>query len=68
MIVAAGDDASKAPLAGTLAYAREGERGLRLVGEINGVRIEAVCERRDAADFLLTNRGFHWVNESPFNR
>jgi len=24
--------------------------------------------RRDRKDFLLTNRGFHWVNEYPYNR
>lgn len=25
-------------------------------------------KRKDYDDFLLTNRGFHWVNERPFNR
>ncbi|MEK6480250.1 DoxX family protein [Catalinimonas sp. 4WD22] len=25
-------------------------------------------KRKDYDDFLLTNRGFHWVNEYPFNR
>jgi len=68
MTVATGDDASKTPLVGSLAYVREGEKGLRVTGEVAGVRIEAVCERRDAQDFLLMSRGFHWVNESPFNR
>ena len=54
--------------AGTLAYAGEGEKGLRVTGEVAGVRVEAVCERREPKDFLLMNRGFHWVNETPFNR
>jgi hypothetical protein len=27
-----------------------------------------VCTRRDPTDSLLMNRGFHWVNEYPFNR
>jgi hypothetical protein len=68
MTVAAGDDATKAPLAGTLAYTRESEKSLRVTGEIAGARIEAICERRDPQDFLLMNRGFHWINEFPFNR
>jgi hypothetical protein len=66
--VAAGDDLSKAPLVGTLSFARDGEKTLRLTGEVAGARIEAVCERLEAKDFLLMNRGFHWVNETPFNR
>ena len=24
--------------------------------------------RKDRSDFRLTNRGFHWINEYPFNR
>jgi len=68
MTVAAGDDAGKAPLAGTLSFERVGERALRLTGEVAGARIEAVCERREPMNFLLMSRGFHWVNEFPFNR
>ena len=33
-----------------------------------GVKIETVCERLDAKDFLLMNRGFQWVHGSPFDR
>jgi len=68
MTVAAGDDASKAPLPGTLSYTRDGEKGLRISGDIGGARVEAVCARREPQDFLLMKRGFHWVNEDPFNR
>jgi len=68
MTVAVGDDQSSAPLVGTLAYQREGEKGLRVSGDVGGVRIEAVCARREPQDFLLLSRGFHWVNEYPFNR
>ena len=68
MTVAAGEDASKAPLVGTLAYTREGEKGLRISGDIAGTRVEALCARREPQDFLLLKRGFHWVNEVPFNR
>jgi hypothetical protein len=68
MTVAAGDDASKAALAGVLQVAREGERALRISGDVGGARIEALCERREAGDFALMNRGFHWINEYPYNR
>lgn len=68
MTAAAGADPSAAKVVGTLSVTREGEKGLRLSGELDGARVEAVCERRDAQDFLLMNRGFHWVNEYPFNR
>lgn len=30
------------------------------------LQIEMKTKRKD--DFLLMNRGFHWINESPFNR
>ncbi len=66
--VAVGDDPSKAPLVGTLSFTRDGEKTLRLTGEVAGARVEAGCERLDAKSFLLMNRGFHRVNESPFNR
>jgi uncharacterized membrane protein YphA (DoxX/SURF4 family) len=54
--------------AGALALTLDGENGLRGAGEIGGVRIEFVGRRRDRSDFLLLNRGFHLVNEAPFNR
>lgn len=27
-----------------------------------------IMHRQDAEDFLLINRGFHWINERPYNR
>ena len=68
MTAAAGADPAHARVVGTLAVRREGEKGLRVTGELDGARVEAVCERRDPQDFLLMNRGFHWVSEYPFNR
>ena len=65
---AAGTDPSTAPPAGTLELFREGDIRLRLSGTLQGVRIEATCERRDAEDFPLLSRGFHWINEVPYNR
>jgi hypothetical protein len=37
-------------------------------GELVGHQFEARMHRRDPSTFRLTNRGFHWVNEYPFNR
>ena len=68
MTVAAGEDPAKAPLVGTLAFTREGEKTMQLSGEVAGTKIDAACERLDAKDFLLMNRGFHWVQEYPYFR
>jgi hypothetical protein len=56
------------PPAGTLRVTRDGERTLRVSGTVDGVPVEATCERREPGDFLLMNRGFRWINEQPFNR
>jgi uncharacterized membrane protein YphA (DoxX/SURF4 family) len=45
----------------------EGER-LLLSGLFDGDSIRVTLRRRAPSDFLLVNRGFHWVNEYPFNR
>ncbi|MBM4007253.1 MAG: hypothetical protein FJ292_06780 [Planctomycetes bacterium] len=65
---ASAEPAAPPPSVGTLEFAGEGERGLRVSGTIEGVRVEAICERREPGDFLLMNRGFRWINEEPFNR
>jgi hypothetical protein len=68
MIAAAGADPSASKVVATLDYAREGEGRLRISGEFGGARIEVECARAEARDFLLLERGFHWINERPFNR
>jgi hypothetical protein len=52
----------------TLDYEREGDDRLRLSGDFAGARLDARLERMRPGDTLLMNRGFHWVNETPFNR
>jgi hypothetical protein len=52
----------------TFTYERTGPETLTLEGEADGHRIHAGLRRTDPSQFLLTNRGFHWVNEFPFNR
>jgi hypothetical protein len=41
---------------------------IRMHGVFQGDSIEFLGRPLDEADFLLTNRGFHWVQEIPFNR
>ena len=40
---------------------------LTMEGTLDGQKIRARLSRQDTL-FLLVNRGFHWVNERPFNR
>ena len=63
-----GSDLSTAKTAGTLVASQDGDGVLRLSGDFDGARIEAVCDRVQPQEFLLINRGFHWVNERPLNR
>jgi hypothetical protein len=39
-----------------------------LEGTFEGGTIAARLSRSDADKPLLTSRGFHWINEFPFNR
>jgi hypothetical protein len=52
----------------TLTYQQPEPGLLAIEGTIDGPKIRAKLQRTDTADFLLINRGFHWINEYPFNR
>ncbi len=41
---------------------------LSLTGDFNGYPTEMKLHKLDDSAMLLTNRGFHWINEFPFNR
>ena len=41
---------------------------LTLEGELDGHKTYAKLVRFDESKFLLNNRGFHWIQEYPFNR
>ena len=41
---------------------------LTLHGEIDGHVIDVSLEKIVADHMLLRTRGFHWINEEPFNR
>lgn len=51
-----------------LNYERPEPERLTLEGGVDGRRIQATLRRADEAQFLLTSRGFRWINEYPFNR
>lgn len=41
---------------------------MTLEGEIDGHKTYARLSRFDESKYLLTSRGFHWIQETPFNR
>ena len=41
---------------------------LALSGTMDGHKIRAKLRRMEESNFFLLNRGFHWINEYPFNR
>jgi hypothetical protein len=49
-------------------YKRPDPRTLVLDGNMNGKKVHATLQLEDGKEFLLQSRGFHWVNEFPFNR
>jgi hypothetical protein len=51
-----------------LTYQEPGPGLLSLEGTLDGRKISAKLRRADASSYLLMNRGFHWINEYPFNR
>ena len=50
-----------------LTYEQVSPEVMTLAGAFNGVEMNARL-RRSERKFLLTDRGFHWINEVPFNR
>jgi hypothetical protein len=51
-----------------LNYEQLGPDVMTLTGALNGSEMTARLRRTDERKFLLTDRGFHWINEFPFNR
>lgn len=52
----------------TLTYTLVPPDGLRLHGQISGEAVVVDLRRLPAATSVLMDRGFHWINEHPFNR
>ena len=53
---------------GALSYDRPANDHITLSGEMDGHRVAMELRLVDRETFLLVNRGFHWVQERPFNR
>jgi uncharacterized membrane protein YphA (DoxX/SURF4 family) len=51
-----------------LTYSRPDADHLVLTGTVDNDPLEIRMRRKDPSEFLLVNRGFHWINELPFNR
>jgi len=47
---------------------RQPHDGLLLSGTMDGKAITAKLRKLDYNSFVLNSRGFHWINELPFNR
>jgi hypothetical protein len=47
---------------------RSGPDRLSLDGSINGQKATLQLRQLDHTKFLLTSRGFHWIQDYPFNR
>ena len=52
----------------TLSYQQLGPGLLALEGTLDGQRIRARIRRVKNSQFRLIDRGFHWINEYPFNK
>ena len=51
-----------------LSYRQTAPGLLALEGTLDGHKLRATLRRTDTSKLLLVNRGFHWINEFPFNR
>lgn len=49
-------------------YTRPDPRTLVVDGTMDGKQIHATMKLDAEKEFLLRTRGFHWINETPFNR
>ncbi len=44
------------------------EKTIEISGNVGEDEFKIRCRRVTREDFLLVNRGFHWINETPYNR
>jgi hypothetical protein len=49
-------------------FKRDPEDHIELEGSMDGHHTRMVLQRKDRNKFLLVSRGFHWIQEVPFNR
>jgi hypothetical protein len=53
---------------GKFTYRQPDPSTLILDGTLDGRKIEATLRKQPLPELLLTTRGFHWINEYPYNR
>ncbi|MGA8597525.1 MAG: hypothetical protein WB676_22650 [Bryobacteraceae bacterium] len=53
---------------GFLIYSRSDAEHIVLEGNLGPDRLSVRLRRFDLSNYLLVSRGFHWINEFPFNR
>jgi hypothetical protein len=58
----------RAPRESELSYLETAAGGLALEGRLEGAPFAVVLRRRDPSQLPLLSRGFHWINEYPYNR
>jgi hypothetical protein len=63
-----GGDPKAPPLKLTFKVEQADSNHLQLAGTQGGAPVVISLVRIDRASYLLVNRGFHWVNDFPFNR
>jgi hypothetical protein len=56
------------PISATLSYDLSEPNKLELRGLLDGKPIVATLQRAPEKNYQLLNRGFHWVQEMPYNR
>jgi hypothetical protein len=49
-------------------YSKPAKDSLCLVGTFKKDSVKIMFHRDDVNKFLLVRRGFHWINEYPYNR
>lgn len=64
----AGSNADPEVLVGTLAWTRPDAEHLLLEGNLADGAVSIRLREIDTSRLLLFSRGFHWINETPFNR
>jgi hypothetical protein len=53
---------------GQLAVRRQGADHMILDGQMGPQKVHMQLSRMDRSKFLLVSRGFHWIQDYPFNR
>jgi hypothetical protein len=55
-------------VSGAFVYQTPSPSELILVGRVGADSVRLRFRKVDETQYLLTNRGFHWIQEQPFNR